>query len=256
MLRRVSLLGLWLEPLGSILWVLFIVWSVVIGVLWSTGFGEPQLDASVKNLGLRSSLVVLLKVADAIWIALAAAAAYLCVADTHGVFTARRWALIVFAVVGVLVAGSVWTAWPLGPVFYSQRLGMRLGPVPAGVPFLWLAIVLGGRALWMRLFRRAGHGAVALGTGLCALLTAWNLEPLASRARAWWFWYEPATRAPMAPPAQNYVTWFVAATILAALLREPKVVGTPPEHSDKLIAILVIFNVVFIITHLAGVLHR
>lgn len=256
MLRRVSLLGLWLEPLGSILWVSFLVWTVFIAALWSTGFGEAQLDASVANLGLRATLVFLCKVADAIWVALAAACAYLCVADTHGVGTARRWALTVFAGAGAVVTASVWTTWPLGPVFYSQRLGMKLGPVPAGVPLLWLVIVLGGRAFWMRVFRRAGHHAVALGTGLCALLTAWNLEPLASRARAWWFWYEPGTRVPSGPPLQDYAAWFVAAALLAFFMREPKVTGDAPEHSDRLIAILGILNAVCLLTHLCGLIHR
>lgn len=256
MLRRVSLLGLWLEPLVSILWSLFIVWTVFIAFLWSTGIGEAQLDSWVQNINLRHSLVLLCKLADAIWIALAAACAYLSVAETHGVDTARRWALMVFAVVGVFVATSVWTTWPLGPVFYSQRLGMRLGPVPAGIPLLWLVIILGGRAVVMRLSRAAGHGMIALGTGICAVVTAWNLEPLASRARAWWFWYSPETRAPIAPPLQNYLTWFIAAAVIAALLREPKVIGSKPEHADRLIAILGMLNGVFLLAHIAGAIHK
>jgi uncharacterized membrane protein len=256
MLRRVSLLGLILEPLGSLLWVLFIVWTACVGFLWATGFGEPQLDALVPNVGLRRSLVLLCKLADAIWIGLAAACAYLCVADTHGISLARRWTLTVFALVGVVVIASVATKWPLGPVFYSQRLGVKLGPVPLGVPLLWLVIVFGGRALWMRLFRRASHTAIAVGTGSCAVLTAWNLESLASRARGWWFWYEPATRAAIPAPVQNYVSWFLVATAIAFLLREPRVIGAPPEQSDKLIAILGLLNIVCLVAHLAALLHR
>jgi uncharacterized membrane protein len=256
MLRRVSLLGLILEPLGSMLWVLFLVWTACIGFLWTTGFGEPQLDALVANAGLRAALVFLCKLADAIWVALAAACAYLCVAETHGVGIARRWTLTVFAVVGVVAMVSVWKAWPLGPVFYSQRLGVKLGSVPIGVPLLWLVVVLGGRALWLRLFRRASHFAVAVGAGLCAVLTAWNLESLASRVRGWWFWYEPATRAPIAAPMQNYASWFIVAMVVAFLLREPRVIGAPPEQSDKLIAILVLLNFVCVITHVAALLHR
>lgn len=251
MLRRVSLLGLLLEPLSSILWYLFVLWTVVIAGLWATGFGEPQLDALVPDTSLRASLVLLCKLADAIWVGLAAASAYLCVAESHGVSAARRWTLTVFAVIGVVVMASVWTAWPLGPVLYSQRLGVKLGPVPLGVPLFWLVVIFGGRALWMRLFRRASHHAIALGTGLCAVLTAWNVELLASRLRGWWFWYEPATRAPMAAPLQNYVSWFIVATVVAFLLREPKVIGAPPDQSDKLIALLGLFNAVFLITHVA-----
>jgi uncharacterized membrane protein len=256
MLRRVSFLGLVLEPLGSILWVIFLAWTALVGFLWATGFGEPQLDALVRNLGLRGSLVLLCKLADAIWIALAAACAYLCVADTHGVILARRWTLTVFAIVGVVVILSVATKWPLGPVFYSQRLGVKLGPVPLGVPLLWLVIVFGGRALWMRLFRRASHAAIAVGTGVCAVLSAWNLESLASRLRGWWFWYEPTTRAPMAAPMQNYLSWFLIAAVIAFLLREPRVIGAPPEQADKLIAILGLLNIVCLVAHFAALLHR
>ena len=256
MLRRVSLLGLWLEPLGSILWILFLVWTGLVAVLWTTGWGEVQLDAWVKNVGLRAALVFLCKVADAVWIGLAAASAYLCVADTHGLGTARRWALIVFAGAGAIVAASVWTTWPLGSVRYTLQLGSKIGPVPAGAPLFWFAVVLGGRALWMRLFRRASHGQVAFGAGVVALLTDLNLEPLASRLRAWWFWYSPSTHEPIPPPLQNYATWFVGAVALAFLVREPRVVGDAPAHSDKLIAIVVLGNVVFLAAHVAGLLHK
>jgi uncharacterized membrane protein len=256
MLRRVSLLGLWLEPLGSIIWILFLVWTVLVATLWTTGFGEPQLDAWIPNLGLRSALVFLCKIADAIWIALAAASAYLCVADSHGLPTARRWAIILFAGAAAVIACSVWTHWPLGPVLFTRRLGAKLGPVPVVAPFLWFVLILGGRTLWMRLFRRAGHTQIAFGAGLAALLTELNLETLASRMRGWWFWYSPATHEPVAAPFQNYVTWFVGATVLAILVRESKVVsGDTPGHSDKLIAILVLINLVGLATHLAGLLH-
>jgi uncharacterized membrane protein len=133
---------------------------------------------------------------------------------------------------------------------------VKLGPVPLGVPLLWLVVILGGRALWMRLFRRAGHQAVSLGTGLCALFTMWNLESLATRLRGWWFWYEPTTRAPITAPLQNYVAWFVVAVLVAFLLREPKVIGAPPDQSDRLIAILGLMNVVFVVAHIALALHR
>jgi uncharacterized membrane protein len=252
MLRRVSLLGLWLEPLGSLLWVFFLVWTALIGLLWTTGWGETQLDAWVPNLGLRRALIFLCKVADAVWIGLAAAVAYLCVADTHGLGTARRWALIVFAGAAAIVAASVWTTWPLGPARYTMQLGSKVGPVPAGAPLLWLTVVLGGRALWMRLFRRASHGQIALGAGVCALLTDLNLEPHASQLRAWWFWYSPETHAAITAPLQNYATWLLGAALLAYLVREPRVVGDAPAHSDKLIVVLVLLNVVCLAGHLAA----
>ena len=256
MLRRVSLLGLWLEPLGSILWILFLLWTVLVGVLWTTGIGEVQLDAWVPNLGLRSALVLLCKLADAVWIALAAASAYLCVADTHGIAVARRWALIVFVGAAAIVACSVQTTWPLGPIRYSLRFGAKLGPVPACAPLLWLIIILGSRALWMRCFRRASHIQIALGAGICALLTIWNLEWLASHVRGLWSWYAPGSNQPITAPLRNYVTWFIGATVLAALLREPTVAGEKPGHSDKLIAVLVLMNTVFLAARIAGLLHK
>jgi uncharacterized membrane protein len=256
MLRRISLLGLWLEPLVSILWILFLLWTGVVGVLWTTGIGEVQLDAWVPNLGLRSALVLLCKLADAIWIALAAACAYLCVADTHGIAIARRWALIVFVGAAAIVAFSVQTTWPLGPIRYSLRFGAKLGPVPACAPLLWLCIIFGARALWMRCFRHASHAQIALGVGVCALVTIWNLESLASQVRGLWSWYTPGSNQPSTAPLQNYATWFIGATVLAFFLREPTVVGEKPGHSDKLIAVLVLMNTVFLAAHIAGMLHK
>lgn len=249
MLRRVSLLGLWLEPLVSILWLLFLLWTVLVGAIWTTGFGEAKLDAWVSNLNLRHALVVLCKMSDSIWIALGAACAYLSVAHTHGVVTARRWALAALAGVALVLVASAWTGWPLGSIYYTRRLGVRLGTMPAGLPLLWLAVILGGRALWMRLFPRAGHGQIVFGAALFSLLTLLNLEPLASRLRGWWFWISPVNRAPIATPWSSYAGWFVAAALIAYLMREPRVIGARPGPSDRLIAILVLMNVVFLLTH-------
>jgi len=249
MLRRVSLLGLWLEPLVSILWVFFILWSFVVAAVWCGGVGEPQLDAWIKHLPLRHTLVALCRMADAIWIALAAACAYLAVADTHGVVTARRWAFTAFAGVAAVLVVSAWTGWPLGSIYYTRQLGPRLGSMPAGLPLFWLAVILGGRALWMRLFPRAGHRQIVFGAALFSLLTALNLEPLASRLRGWWFWNSPETHTPIATPWQSYAGWWVTAALIAYLMREPRVVGARPGPSDRLIAILVTLNGVFLLTH-------
>lgn len=256
MLRRVTLLGLWLEPLGSIFWVLFFLWTLLIGAIWTTGFGEIQLGAWVSNLGLRSSLLLLCKLADAIWIALAAGCVYLGIAESHGTSVARRWSMIVFAGASAITACSVWTTWPLGPIRYSLRFGARLGPIPACAPLLWLLVILGGRALWMRCFVRASHTQVAFGTGLCALATAWNMESPASQVRGLWAWHTLGVNQATTAPPQNYATWALAAIVLAFLLREPKVVGAKPEQSDKLIVVFVLLNVVFVATHIAQFLHK
>lgn len=255
MLRRVSLLGLWLEPLVSILWLLFILWTALVLAVWTTGFGEPQIDAWISNLSLRRALVTLWRMCDSIWVALAAGCAYLSVADTHGVVTARRWALAAFAGIAALLMVSAWTGWPLGSIYFTRSLGVRLGSMPAGLPLFWMSIILGGRSLWMRLFPRASHSQIVVGATLFSLLTILNLEPLAVRLRAWWFWNSPVTHAPIATPWQSYLGWAVAAALIAYLMREPRVVGARPGPSDRLIAILVMMNGVFLVTHVVRMLH-
>ncbi len=251
MLRRDPTLARWFEPLGSLLWIWFLVWTALVAVLWTTGIGEVEIGSWKIPSGLRATLPFLCNIADGAWFALAAANIHLCVAATHGLATARRRALIVIGCAALLIACSVWTGFPLGPVRFGSRLGVNVGPVPPALPLYWFAVILGARELLLRVFRRAGHAQIALGAGVLALLTDWNLEPLATRLRGLWFWNSPATHLPVPPPVQNYVTWLLAAAALAFALRDPVLLSKSRGSSDRPIVIFILFNLVFLAAHVA-----
>jgi uncharacterized membrane protein len=256
MARRDSLLTRSLEPLLSSLWLLFIVWTALVTLLWTSGIGEDEVKASVANAGLRDALLVLLRSADSLWIILASANLYLSLAAREGLGTARIWAAVILSAGAAIAVASVLTEWPLGPVLYTKHLGLKLGPVPLGLPLWWLVVVIGGRMLAERLWPRASHGQLAAATGALALLTACNLEPLAWKVRFFWFWYLPGTHLAGEPPWRNYLTWWLVATILAFLLRTPRVATSVRPPSWRPAATLLLFNGAFLATHLAVAFRR
>ena len=250
--RRDSLLARWLEPLASTLWYFFLVWTALVAVAWVGGIREDHIADWVRNPGLRSALIFSLGILDPLWFTLAAANVYLSIAEAEGIATARRWAAIVICGVAAMLACSAWTGLPLGSALYMRSLGVQLGPpVPIALPLLWFAVILGGRELMLRAFRRASHAQIALGTGVVALLTAVNLEPLASNVRLLWMWYERDTHLPISTPIQSYVTWLVTGAALAFALRERDVLIGAGRRPLKPVVALALFNGVFLATHLA-----
>lgn len=246
MLRSPSLLARAIEPLISALWLFFLVWSVIVGVLW---LGGEQAVAGIGNEGLRAAATLIVKASDSLWLLLAVANLYLHLAELHGLARARILALMIaIAAVGI-AACSAATGYPLGSVFYTTRLGMKLGSVPLGWPLLWIVVVVGGRELAARLFPRASHNALAVITGGFAVLTDLSLEPIATKSRLFWFWYASGTHLPSPPLWRNYAVWFAAASALAWMLREQKLGSVrPPLWRPGLV--LVIINLLLIVEHL------
>jgi uncharacterized membrane protein len=246
MLRSPSLLARALEPLISALWLFFLVWSVVVAVLW---LGGEKAVAGIGNEGLRAAATVIIKTSDTLWLLLAAANLYLHLAERHGLPRARIVALVIAIGAGGIAACSAATGYPLGSVFYTTRLGMKLGSVPLGWPLLWFVIVIGGRELAAQLFPRVSHGALAVITGGFAVLTDLSLEPIATKFRLFWFWYASGTHLPSPPLWRNYAVWFVATSALAWVIREQKVVSArSPSWRPALV--LVVINLLLIEGHL------
>lgn len=218
--RPPSLLARALAPLAPTLWYLFVLWTGLVAAVWIFEFGPSQLEL-ITNSGLREALSALLDALDGIWVTLAAANVYLALAAEEGLAMARRRAGLVMGTVFVVALLSVFTHWPLGPLRYSARLGIRIGPVPFGLPLLWLVLVCGGRWILQRFAPKASHWQLAVGTGLLTLLSDLALEPLAWKARAFWVWYPSLAPAPAWPPIQNYLTWFIVGAALAFAMRDP-----------------------------------
>jgi len=255
---RPSLVVRWLEPLVSGLWIFFLVWTAWIACVWTFAIGDAALATGIGNRDLRAVLSWLIGVGDIAWIVLAAANIHLWLAETEGLATARRWALIGGGGVAALAAVSAFTGFPLGAIHYSTQLGMKFGPVPVGLPLLWYALILGARQTVLRCSPGARPWPLALGTGALALLADVNLEPAATKLRAFWFWSaaDPAQPPVFTPAWTNYAAWFLAASVLTFLLREDRVATKKPRHALRPVAIFIVLNAVFLAANLGRIWRR
>jgi putative membrane protein len=136
---------------------------------------------------------------------------------------ALNWSVRRALIAAVLVAGAAWAleavgvtnGVPFGRYAYTPALGAWLGPVPAAIPFAWIASVgaAWGTARW------AWPGArPAITIVLAAALATVQdviLEPVATLVQGYWTW-APAPDAPyFGVPWANFGTWFVAGALLA-----------------------------------------
>ncbi len=253
---RTSSLGRWLEPFASGLWFFFLVWTVWIACVWGFAIGDAVIERWIANRDLRAALAWLIGIGDIAWITLAAANVHLWLAETEGLSTARRWALIVGGGAAALGVVSALTGWPLGAVVYSSQLGMKLGPLPVGMPLLWYALIITARQSVLRWWPRAGQAWLALGTGALVLLADLNLEAVVE-LRGFWFWRAPLADQPplFTPPWSGYAAWFLAASALTYALREERVAGLARRDSFRPVAIFLLLNAVFVAANLGRFLR-
>jgi uncharacterized membrane protein len=253
MTSRVSPFASAFEPLVSGLWIFYVLVSLLIAAVWTLGWGERSVEAAVSNPDLRATLVWLLAQIDLLWITLAAANVYLCLAASVGLATARKWALF-------LIGGTIALAWvssvtgvPLGRIHYGPALGFKVGPVPLGLPLLWFSVVIGAREAILRLLPRASHGGLAAGVGILAFLTDLNLEPSAAKWRAFWFWSaaSPAQPPIFDAPLSGSIAWGVLAGLLTLTFRELDVVQASRKRPWQPVVILAICNAVFLASSVA-----
>lgn len=254
---RPSTLGRWLEPFVSGLWFVFLIWTAWMACVWSLPIGDAALARWIGNRDLRAVLEGLIRIGDIAWITLAATSVHLWLAETEGLATARRWALIVGGGTAVLGACSVRSGFPLGAIQYSNQLGMKLGPVPIGLPLLWFTMVVGARQTVLLCWPGAGQVPLALATGGLALITDVNLEPVAAKLRAFWFWRAQSPDLPpyFSPPWANYAAWFLAASVLTFALREERVAVNAGRDFHRPIAVFLLLNAVFLAANLGRLLR-
>ncbi len=244
--RQPSLAARALQPLAASLWTLFLVWTAIVAAVWLGEIGDTDLQEHIANPGLRGALELILRSLDAAWFVIAGANAYLVLAEVEGIAVARRWGALVMGGAWLISAASAWTAVPLGAIHYTARLGMRIGPVPFGLLLLWLAFVLGARALVLRLAPRASHFQVSIAVGFVVALTAANLDPLAWKFRAFWIW-----RTMPVPVWWNLASWLVASFAFAFFMRETRVASSAWGGFPRPATALIIFNVIFLLVHAA-----
>jgi uncharacterized membrane protein len=251
-MRAPPLLARILEPLLTTLWPLFVVWSAVVATLWIAG---EQWVPTIGDAGLRAAITLAVRGSDTVWLVLGAANLYLHVAQTEGLLRARLIGLSIGAAALAVAAGSVWKGYPLGAVFFTSRLGLKIGPVPLGWPLLWFITVVGGREVCARIFPRASHAQLAVATGVFAMLTDLNLEPIATKLRFFWFWYAPGTHLAGAASWHTYATWFLVGSALAWLIRDQRI-GSARRASLRPAAVPLIVNGMLLLGHACSAWHR
>jgi putative membrane protein len=246
----------WLARTDRVLWILFLVWTAAGSITMPLGLGDAHLGLVEYPAAIEALLAWALRAGDAIWITLGAAVVYLSVARREGFATARIWAVILLAGSGLIEWIGATTGWPFGPYRYSDQFGMRLGNVlPFTIPLAWLVIILAARALILRIAPNASRPALAAGVGAVALLTDLNLEFVAWKSRGYWVWYPDWTPAlgpmPSWPPLQNFVSWFLVAAALCAMLPAPGRVDTGKPQPIRPVIVLALMNALFLAVHLA-----
>jgi len=238
--------------LEGALWIVFLLLSAVIAVVWGGDIGGHQIERAVSNAGLRSTLERLLLFADLAWFTLAAVTLHQCLAEAEGLAVARHWALIVCG--GAALAAILNATGVLSPglrTVYGVALGMKIGPVSVGFVLLWYVVILGSREIVLRFAPKASQIQLAIGTGVLVGLTGLNLENTAARFRGYWFWVANDLSLPpvFQPPVAEYLVWFIFGAGILFFLREQRIAANPRERSWKPVIIFGSLNAVFLLAN-------
>lgn len=246
-------MGNLLITLSTLVWPLFVAATILMGLIWISGFGvgslaDPDMARRIPNAELRSALASLARAIDPIWITLAAVHIYLGVCRAEGIHAARVWCGSVLVAGSLISAVSATFSLPLGPIHYPGNLGWKIGHVPFAVPFLWMVMVVGARETVLRLVPKLSHTVLAVLAGVVAAGAMWLIEPLPWKYRAWWLWYPGPGGGPDVPPWTNYLTWLIAAGLLAYLMRPTMVVPRLNRRPLGAVAALASLVVIALIT--------
>lgn len=243
-----SMEPLWFQRVRDAFWWCFLIWTFVGFFVMPMGIGAHWIRENIGIVSLQGPLISFLSISDAIWMVLAAGVVYFQALRREGPRRARVWALVI--IVGSALAESIgaMTGFPFGSYKYTDNLGWRiLGVLPFTIPLAWLVIVFAARDLLLNFLPQIGRWKLALGVGGIALLTDLNLEFVAWKVRAYWVWY-PFERGPIPswPPWQNYVSWFVLATLFALVTRPTKApAGLSERWRPPLV--LLLMNLLFLV---------
>jgi hypothetical protein len=185
---------------------LLIACSILMSVLWLTGFGDatvadPAFARRIANRELAAALARLARSMDAIMDVLASICIYLSLCKWKH-YGGAALVPTVLAAGFALPAMSALSQWPLGPVFYPQNLGFKNRPsaLHTAAPLVHRDRRRARGCLAP--VSAASHGGVAAAAAIFALLTDANLEPLAWKYRAWWDLVSRSGGARAYPPCQ------------------------------------------------------
>ena len=251
-----SVLSRSLEPLVSVLWGIFLIWTAWLAVVWIAPVGTGELGFVVgspapPNADLRRAVLLLAENADLAWLALAVMNLHLVLMRAHGLRITRLW-LAISAGGGLLLGAlNVKTGVLFGTMQFGPALGMKLLGVAAGWVLLWAVLVPGAHeaVLWMR--PRASHRAVAILSAAVVVLTLLNLEWPVRSIRGWWM-RPPDSTGALGVPWQNWISWAAWPGLMAFAMREKDVRAGVTKRSSKSAVILASVNIIALLARLRG----
>jgi uncharacterized membrane protein len=213
--------------------LLFAVWYAV-GVVLMTTHWIPEEFVEFSHVW-----------GDVVFLLLAALVTYLFSARLCGWGTASIICGIILCSAAAAELFGAKTGFPFGPYHYSDNLGPKiLNLMPAIIPFCWLTIVLNAFWVIFYLFQKylADPSAKLLmfisAAGL-AVVTDFNLEPVASLIKLYWVWLDGGLGY-LGIPGVNFFGWwmvsFIMLTAIYGCLPEKLEITEPPWISYALLA--------------------
>lgn len=244
-----SLVSRSLEPLVTLLWGVFLVWTSWLAAVWIVPIGPHMLgfipnEPPPQNADLRGAVLLFARHADVSWLALAVMNLHLALTRAHGLRTARAW--LAFSGAAALVLALLSAGWSrqLGSIYFGGALGVKLLGVSIGWILLWAVLVMSAReaVLWAR--PRMSHRDVAMVTATVVLLTMFNLEWPARFIRGWWVWQSVDAGSAANTPSFRWLAWFVWPGLVAFAMREKDVLSGVATRSLKPVVILAALNAI------------
>lgn len=246
-----------LSRVRNTFWIAFLIWTAVGAAVMPFDVGERTVRELVPFSALADILTWVLRISDAVWMALAFGVVYLYVVQARGLMTARLWALVIMIGSGLIEAVGAKTGWPFGDYRYTDNMGFRLfGILPFTIPLAWFVIIATAQFFVDAMRPRWPIWTKAAFVGALATLTDLNLEFVAWKVRAYWIWYPSGTpladNPPSWPPIENFISWFVVAFLLSlgSQLLRPIMPGQHCPFPTRPALVLFLMNALFLLVHL------
>lgn len=126
---------------------------------------------------------------DSAWILLFFVATYAGMVDSAGLSATRRTAVIVLVSMAVLLGLGALTAWPVGPLRFTEHSGLRLGgAIPLALPLFAFALLTASGQAAAAAMPGAGRTGLAAGTAVAFIVTIANGTDFLVSMRIWWLW--------------------------------------------------------------------
>jgi uncharacterized membrane protein len=219
---------------------LYLFWSLcgMATILFSINQEMPQ-NPSIPPI-IQAVASWALRWGDAVMITLAAINAHFLAIRHWGIHQARRWALWVCCISGIVETCGALTGIPFGHYAYSDVLGAKLfDTLPLVIPLAWLAILTPCLFIIRTIYPYAPSIIHAGSASILATGIDWILEPYAVYIKGYWRWMDSDGDALSFIPLQNYFSWWMLSFLLIVLFA-PRELKKSPDPRPWLIPSMMI----------------